>query len=128
MSEITLEQTVELYEFLQGTPPKCIFLKEKPELTKKIAFNVIWYLQEHLRIVPDNYDFCTRCEELYDADWGGQHFDDPGINLCEGCMDMVFYRETSKDVKTIEEAVKEWYKSRGRASAKEGSLILNRPP
>jgi len=71
MDKITLEQVIEFYEFLQGTVPKSIHMKKPPKLSQKQAFNVIWYLQEHLRILPDRYERCVRCGNLYDADEEG---------------------------------------------------------
>ena len=74
--DITLEQVQELFDFLQGTVPEDITLGRghKPRLTRNQAFSVIWYLQEHLGILPDHYEKCHRrgCDsDLYDSDEEG---------------------------------------------------------
>jgi hypothetical protein len=32
-----------------------------------MANHVIYILQEHLRIIPDHYEMCCKCHELYDS-------------------------------------------------------------
>ena len=72
MSEkITLEKVKELYKFLQGNVPAEICIKRPPRLSQRQAFDVIWYLQEHLRILPDRYERCTRCGNIYDSEESG---------------------------------------------------------
>lgn len=66
MDNITFEQVNEFYEFLQGELPKEIRMTNKPKLSKRKAFSIVWYLQEHLRIFPDNFEQCCRCGILYD--------------------------------------------------------------
>lgn len=69
-NEITLEQVVELYEFLKGEklPGAITIAKESmPNLNPEIAMTVIWFLQEHFRILPDHYEQCANCLELYDS-------------------------------------------------------------
>lgn len=85
--EITLEQVQELFDFLQGTVPEGINLGRghKPRLTRNQAFSVIWYLQEHLGILPDHYEMCQRrgcTSDLYDS-WSEGC---PAI-YCESCVD-----------------------------------------
>lgn len=66
--EITLEDVIEFYDFLQGELPKGMTIPkaEIPKLNSKKAFNVIWYLQEHLRVLPDHYEQCDNCDSLFD--------------------------------------------------------------
>lgn len=79
---VTLEQTQELHRLLQGENPKEI--KVKPfNLDPETAFRIIWYLQERLRIIPDNYEMCSKCKEIYDSyNGGGRVF---CKNYCDGC-------------------------------------------
>ena len=82
--KITIEQVEELYQFLQGTCPEGIHVKHPPRLTKRKAFNVIWFLQEHLKVLPDNYEQCCSCEDLFDS-WseGGPYQD---RSYCDNCL------------------------------------------
>ncbi len=112
MSEdkFTIEQTQELYEFLKGGIPEGFTLKTwKPKLSEDEAFTIIYILQEKFKLIPDHYEQCKRCKEIFDMECGGRHFDDPGINLGDCCMDQIFYRESSQDADTLEKAVKEWH-------------------
>jgi len=83
--KIELEQVVEFQEFLMG---KRLGLQLRPsgqpKLTQKNANRVIWYLQEVLRILPDNYEMCDECGELYDSDCCGYVGDDD-LNYCDNC-------------------------------------------
>jgi hypothetical protein len=64
---MNLEQTRELYQFLQdGEPPEGYHLKETPNLTPDCAFSIIYLLQEHYGIIPP-YNKCPECGELYDG-------------------------------------------------------------
>jgi len=46
----------EFYRFLQGETPEGMQCGKggQPKLSEKKAFSIIWYLQEHMRILPDN--------------------------------------------------------------------------
>jgi len=57
--------------------------------------------------------------EIYDSEYEGNHFEDPGINICDSCMDIIYYRESSREADTIEKAVIEWYKNRQGCISKE---------
>jgi len=65
--EITLEQVEELYRFLQGECPEDFFIKSMPNLTPDQAFAVIYYLREGMRLIPDKYEKCRECDDLYDS-------------------------------------------------------------
>ena len=81
--DVTLEQTEELYRFLQGQLPDGFHCK-KLRLSERQAFRVIWFIQEHLRIIPDHYERCCGCGELYDTlRSGGVR---RGRTYCEGCF------------------------------------------
>lgn len=62
----------EFYEFLQGTNPESISAK-KLSLSNKDAFRIIWYLQEHLSVFPDQIEKCSECDGLYDSHSEGHH-------------------------------------------------------
>lgn len=66
----------ELYKFLKGEElPEGIYCK-MPKLLPKMAFTVIWFLQEHLHVLPDNIEQCDGCKELFDADGEGFHLNE----------------------------------------------------
>jgi len=61
----------ELFSFLKGEGlPEGMECK-MPKLKPDMAFNVIWFLQEHMGILPDNIEMCQSCKSLFDTDCGG---------------------------------------------------------
>jgi len=61
----------ELYNYLRGISlPDGVGVK-MPKLSDKMAFTVIWLLQEHFHILPDNIEKCRGCRELFDSDSEG---------------------------------------------------------
>ncbi len=68
---ISLEEVDSLYRFLQGELPPNLYMKAHPRLSPQMAFRIIYYLQEQMGILPDSYERCISCGELYDADVGG---------------------------------------------------------
>jgi hypothetical protein len=83
----TLEQVREFYEFLQGECPEGVHVKHPPRLSERKAFDVIWFLQERLRVLPDHFERCCRCGELFDTNSeGGYYRDGP---YCESCYDRI---------------------------------------
>lgn len=98
MEEITLEQIQELQEFLTGRKlPEGMEVPKMPKLDDKVAFMVIWFLQEHLHVLPEHYEMCQNCHTIYDSHREGYYLDDQyelrGKTLpkkywgpyCEGC-------------------------------------------
>lgn len=77
----------EFYQFLQGNPPKEVTLAKhgKIKLTPKKAFSVIWFLQEHLRVLPDTIEQCDNCEGLFDSEESGFYNEKTGEHFCNGC-------------------------------------------
>lgn len=117
VTRMNLEQTIELYEFLKGETPEGFTLKTgQPQLSEDVAFTIIYVLQEKFHLIPDHFEQCRRCQEIFDMECEGRHYEDPGINLCDGCIDQIFYRESSQDADTHEKAVIEWYKVQSSAS------------
>ena len=76
----------EFYLYLQGEKVDGIG-GDKPyiKLSQKKAFHIIWYLQEHLRILPDNIERCDICGKLYDSNQEGLYWESKTKNLCGGC-------------------------------------------
>ena len=71
-----------------------------PKLSPTKAFNVIWFLQEYLHILPDNIEQCDGCKDLFDTDSEGCCLNEDYINKdtgktlakkhwghwCDGCI------------------------------------------
>lgn len=51
------------------------FLVKEQKLTPQQTFEVIYYLQEELEVLPDHYELCSACEALYDTQHGGMFLD-----------------------------------------------------
>lgn len=100
---VTLEQTQELHLFLQGENPEGYIVKPLNIEAKK-AFTIIWFLQEHLGLIPDTYEMCSQCGKIYDSSYGGSRIycknycdwcdsfawpdiDEWEYGSCEGCSD-----------------------------------------
>lgn len=70
-SDIGLEDVQAFFAMLMGGElPDGMALVEQPQLSAKAAFGVIYYLQEHLRIIPDTFEMCAECENLMSSDEG----------------------------------------------------------
>lgn len=66
------EKIEELMNMLIGESlPQGMSMDNQPQLSHKQAFSVIWFLQEHLGILPDNVEMCSICEGLFDANHEG---------------------------------------------------------
>lgn len=67
------QEDVEMFHrFLQGIDcPENLIPKNQPNLTAEEAFTVIYYLQEVMEILPDNYEMCRECGCIFDMDYGG---------------------------------------------------------
>jgi hypothetical protein len=88
----------EFYNFLQGEAPETISVKDDrmPKLTPDQAFAVIWYLQEHMGVLPDCMEQCNDCGDVFNQDCDGGYIEFPnndGPNgqqdgsFCEDCYD-----------------------------------------
>lgn len=68
VEDIGIEKVNEFYEWLQGKNcPENIHFEEKLNLTEEQAFSVIYFLQEYLGILPDNYERCRECGCIFDS-------------------------------------------------------------
>jgi len=77
--KISLEDVEKLYRYLQGDVPENLTIKCPVKLSSRKAFEVIYYLQEIMCILPDHYGRCRTCGDLYDSENEG-HFPH-----CENC-------------------------------------------
>ena len=76
MKMLDFEQTQELMSMLtEGWLPEGWSLTHQPKLTPEEAFSVIYFLQEYLRVIPDHFEQCCICKELYDAGCEGYSID-----------------------------------------------------
>lgn len=67
LEEITQEKIEKLYKFLQGEMPPDIHMKRHPKLSSRMAFSIIWFIQEELEILPDRYERCKTCGRIFDS-------------------------------------------------------------
>lgn len=88
-SKVTLDDVYGFYEFLQGRDESGIKWGNKkglPRLSAEQAFQVIYYLQEHLRVLPDSIERCNICGELFDYENEGFHDNEgTGKFYCDNC-------------------------------------------
>ena len=84
-----LELVQEFDEFLTGTCPDSITIKEGYPfgLTPEQAFSIIWYLQEHWRIISDRYERCSECGNIYHTESEGHHNEATLKDYCGWCYD-----------------------------------------
>ena len=65
--DISLEDVEKFYRFLQGELPPELTMKRHPHFSGKMAFRIIYYLQEIFHLIPDRYERCQTCGEIYDS-------------------------------------------------------------
>ena len=71
-----LGQAQSVMDMLTGDKlPEGMTIRYQPQLSREEAFSVIWFLQEHLRVLPDNIEMCSVCKELFDVETGGHIID-----------------------------------------------------
>lgn len=76
---MTEEKVQELMDFLTGDsiPDKIVLSdSDRLKLSEKEAFRVIWLLQEHYGIIPDNFEKCDGCDIIFDTHNSGFYLDD----------------------------------------------------
>lgn len=83
-----LEWINEFYQFLQGDIPEEIDLHEGSniKLSAEDAFSTIWYLQEHMPVLPDNIEQCGICGDIYDSYRDGLYCEENWTHYCGACM------------------------------------------
>jgi len=85
MEKITIDQVKQFFEYLQGEIPEGFVGVKSPKLSPKMAFNIIYILQEELKLLPDHYELCCQCHQLYDGWREGKII--RGRFYCECCYD-----------------------------------------
>lgn len=90
-SQIDMDNTKELFDFLQGAVPKDIMISADhiPHLTADQAWTVIWYLGNKYWQVTDRIERCEVCGNLYHAECGGDclDFGSSPYHFCDSCME-----------------------------------------
>lgn len=85
LEKITLEQVQEFHSWLQGNScPDDVEFIQSPKLTPEEAFSVIYYLQEKLEVLPDKYEICRECKDIYDSESEGTHIDEESTVVKDG--------------------------------------------
>ena len=102
-NRVTIEQTQEFYEFLQGEIPdndaQKITFADAPKVNKDTAVDIIYYLQEVMHIIPDTYESCKKCGDFFDSDNDGCL---AGFCECCGCQHPEFEDQDGGCVKCEE--------------------------
>lgn len=115
MRKLNFEETKELYNFLRGEGEVCEdykspkrvnivlnnekFSTEKahlPKMTDEQAFFVIYILQEAYGFIPDTYEVCSNCGELYDADEEGKVHEEE--NYCDLCYENLGFANEEEEI------------------------------
>lgn len=93
-----LEWINEFYAFLQGENPDGIETARgyRVKLSQNKAFAIIWYLQEHFPIFPDQIERCCICGDLYDSYASGYSCEVNDKQYCSGCDHMAPESKDSK--------------------------------
>ena len=82
---VTIERVEELFSFLQGNAVEGITCKSMPRLSIRKAFSVIYFLQEHMSLLPDHFEICVTCGALFDCEREGRFVERTGRHYCDGC-------------------------------------------
>lgn len=90
---VTLEQVQELHAMLTGKSLPDGATMKQPALPPDVAFNVIWYLQEVLRVLPDRFEMCDYCYTVYDSHDGGHTVGDGDYDETDYYKDAGFNRD-----------------------------------
>ena len=85
-SSLTLEETQELYDLLIGRSiPDGFHLGKPPKLSAKKAFTVIYMLQERYHVIPDHFEQCRECGQIFDNWSEGTYSEKAGEHWCGSC-------------------------------------------
>ena len=78
MNDLSTADVQEIMDRLMGGDlPEHIRLVSQPNLAASQAFGVIYFLQEHTQIIPDNFEKCEVCDCIFDVDDEGFNDDIP---------------------------------------------------
>lgn len=108
-----IEWITEFYNFLQGDIPETIKLGRgnKPKLTPEQANTVIWYLQEHFPLLPDQIDQCDTCKSYYDSYSQGHYSELTGKCYCnEFCEPPGLDEREDRAAKRKDATFQKWFK------------------
>ncbi len=77
-AEEMLPKVVEFYDYLRGVsvPDGFCLTKNRPKLSCKKAFQIIYVLQEGLHVLPDTIELCQNCYDLFNSESEGYYLDD----------------------------------------------------
>jgi hypothetical protein len=79
MNELTIEQVQEFYDYLKGEFMPNEFIIESQKLSKNKAQSILYILQEYFHIMPNTFEICENCDNLFDT--GNEGF----CHDCEDC-------------------------------------------
>lgn len=82
---MNIAEAREFYAFLRGSGPKGFRLPQRPRLGKRAAFAVLYVLQEQFRLIPDTFEQCDGCLELFDSAKEGCYEGKTGKHYCVSC-------------------------------------------
>lgn len=88
LETISHEKVEAFYDWLQGKScPDGVYFAENLNLTETEAFNVIYYLQEVLGVIPDKFERCKKCGCLIDSENEGIYVCGNYVcgNYCDEC-------------------------------------------
>ena len=87
-------------------------MKHHPRLSSRMAFKIIWYLQEVMGVIPDHYERCITCGCLYDS-WSEGHYDERNGHHCDNCDSRIFWRDEAAKHRRREQREEErWERER----------------
>jgi hypothetical protein len=87
------------------------YLRDDLNLGKKKAFQIIYYLQEYLPVIPDQIEQCCKCGELYDSYSQGHYSELTGKFYCsESCEPAGLYESEQKAEKRKDAPYQKWLK------------------
>jgi hypothetical protein len=91
---MTTNDVQALHDMLTGKSlPDGVTIERLPNLPDDVAFSVIWYLQEIMRIIPDNYEMCAQCHAIFDEHEGGTCVPEGAFDDSEWYTDCGFTKE-----------------------------------
>lgn len=68
INDVNMECIQEFMDMLTGKSlPEGMIMAKQPSLDQKTAFSILWYLQVHLRVVPDRFERCRQCDDVFDS-------------------------------------------------------------
>lgn len=81
-----VESVDKFHSFLMGgKPPEGFVLKQRPKLTARKAFAIIYVLQEHFHAIPDSFEMCSHCTRIYDSEREGHYSEQHPHHWCGNC-------------------------------------------